>query len=104
MRLPLKPVGLHSDEPSPAPSSDSPNESDSEAISSPDQGNIDAEGVDFDTAIEGAKTPTEEESEEVVNDFWSYMKAKMKAAMEWAHGIVQGLSGSDKPTTSEGDS
>ena len=66
------------------------------------QGDLGSEPADFDTAMDGTTATNEEENEEELNDFWSYMKAKMKAAMEWAHGVVQSLSGSGK-TTDKGD-
>ena len=103
LRLPLKPVGLHSDEPNPDPSSELSHDPEVGG-SGFEQGDLDSEGVDFDTAVEETAATNEEEGEKALNDFWSYMKAKMKAAMEWAHSIVQNLSGSDKPTANENES
>lgn len=73
LRLPLKPVGLHSDEPS----------------SSDDE-------VQKITSEKSSEASDENESKEDLSDFWSYMRAKMKAAMAFAHKIVAGLKASDK--------
>ena len=60
------------------------------------------EAVDLGAAVNETTSTSEQETKEELDDFWSYMKAKMKAAMEWAHGVVQSLSGSDK-SNDEGD-
>lgn len=98
LRLPLKPIGLHSDEPASEFANDPPSDGPPEFK----QDNLDLESVDSDSATHEITPTNAEESKEELDDFRKYMKAKMKAAMEWAHGVVQSLSGSGKPTV-EGD-
>ena len=91
LRLPLKPIGLHSDE------LETPTISDVVDISagpsaSPAPSNQtipNPEAVDVNPPAEEPPVSNEGETEEELENFWSYMKAKMKAAMEWAHGIVE---------------
>ena len=95
LRLPLKPIGLHSDEgysekPPMVVDFDGPETTGSNSAEF-NQGDLDSEVVDADTSTTESN---EEESEEALDSFWSYMKAKMKAAMEWAHGVVQSIKGS----------
>ena len=100
LRLPLKPIGLHSDEPDSqdppvAVDFDSPDDSGSKSDTfNQTTGKPVSESVDSIPPSEEPPPSTEEETTEALNDFWAYMKAKMKAAMEWAHGVVQSLGGS----------
>lgn len=94
LRLPLKPIGLHSDEPTSASVDDPPIEDPGAG----EQGNPESDNVDSDKVPDGTTSETDAASEEELDDFWSYMKAKMKTAMDWAHGVVQSIAGSDKPS------
>lgn len=90
--MPLKPIGLHSDEP------DSP---DNTAVDFPTN-------IETITDVQGPSTPNENdvvtdtevskdgESKTDLKDFWAYMKAKMKAAVAWAHKTIAGLKSSSK--------
>lgn len=97
LRLPLKPIGLHSEKPSSALVEDPLSEGSSEFK----EGDLSSEGGDVGAAVNESTSVDEQETKEELDDFWSYMEAKMKAAMEWAHGVVQSLSGSENPTTRE---
>ena len=104
LRLPLKPIGLHSDKSDTStnfevvddPESTSPSKGDfnqgvSDSESKPDDIPATGENPPIAETPSTEETPAsnENETEEALQGFWSYMKAKMKAAMEWAHGIVE---------------
>lgn len=130
LRLPLKPVGLHSDlpeeptppdGPTPPDDPDDPNDSDEPTPpdeptmpekpsppakpSSPDNPNDALKdtgpGITSDqeaTADELAAETEEqkEEAKEEMNEFWAYVKAKMKAAEEWANKVIASLKANHK--------
>ena len=93
----MKPIGLHSDEPPPEKLDDL----DSQDSSHFDQGDSSDEALDSGTGEEDWVAANEKVSDEQMDDFWSYMKAKMKAAMDWAHNTVTGVFGSGKPADPE---
>ena len=87
LRLPLTPVGLHSDD----------TEEAGQAVDfAPDA----RPPTDLENIVNSIPSPSEKddgsnesESEDANNKFWAYMKAKVHKAMEWAHGIIQKLKG-----------
>lgn len=87
MRLPLKPIGLHSDKPDAI--KDAPNDPSSEGNPQETTPGITSKTVE-------AVAKTENESEEKMDDFWAYMKAKMAAAMKWADNAMSHLKSSGK--------
>jgi len=101
LRLPLKPVGLHSDEPNPSdddvdaslPGAD-PEVNDEKTVADPP--------LDQDAPAAEEVASNEDESKEEMNSFWAFMKKKMKAAMEWAHKVIAGLKESSKPPKQDG--
>ena len=104
LRLPLKPVGLHSDEPGPETPADPPTTTKPANL---EQGTGDGdEEVNKEASSSGENNVSnDDESDEDLKKFWSYMKAKMKAAMDWAHRVFTGLKESSKPPPdSAGDS
>ena len=88
LRLPLKPVGLHSDL---SDEDDSPE--DFAADSDHSAGATDA-GTEAPAASSEENDDGEDEPKKVNHAFWAYMKAKLHKAMEWANKVVQGLKNS----------
>ncbi|KAL9064860.1 MAG: hypothetical protein Q9161_008602 [Pseudevernia consocians] len=118
LRLPLKPIGLHSDKQTsteddssdlPAEASNidnSPTEGNEPKLAdSPVESNIKADGastsdtkpvspIETDILIETAPPEDEEQSEktkEEMNNFWALVKAKIKAAQQWAKEVIASL-------------
>lgn len=109
LRLPLKPVGLHSnlpDEPTPPDESLAPKQPSLpvELASSvdpnfppknTDPGVISEEQVTADNMA--AETEEQKKgAKEEMNEFWAYVKAKMKAAQEWANKVIASLKANHK--------
>ena len=104
MRLPLKPIGLHSDESSaddtptdfaPDPASKASNAS--AAASTPNVSGTpqaDDPANAMVTIIEEDKvTGEQKESKIAMTKFWEYVKAKMAAAQAWAKQVLGNLKG-----------
>ena len=86
-------MGLHSDKPTSAddtPVDLPPDHTGPEA--SEDPSNDD----DSITVDESVAAEQKEENKEAMNKFLAYVKAKMKAAQEWANKVIEGLKGSSK--------
>lgn len=109
LRLPLKPVGLHSDLPDELPSPDEPSASKQPTLpaepASPEDPNFPpkdtAPGVISEEQVtnDSMAAETEEQKEEAkeeMHEFWAYVKAKMKAAQEWANKVIASLKANHK--------
>ena len=81
LRLPLKPVGLHSD--------NSDNHEQAEDLAA-DAGEV-TEGSSNSTTPSDEENSGENESQEEYENFLEYMKAKIIKAMKWAHNQIQKL-------------
>lgn len=128
-RLPLKPIGLHSEEHTsteddlpdlPAETShinDSPTEANEpELADSPVEPNVQSDGtstintkpvdpVDTDVLNDPALPEDEEQSKETkeeMNKFWALVKAKMKAAQQWAKEIIANSKANHKGAAEQG--
>ncbi|KAL6720853.1 hypothetical protein ACLMJK_002778 [Lecanora helva] len=103
LRLPLKPVGLHSDKPdmqddnpedftsndSPPKPAETPDASSNPQNSKPTNEEL--------TIIEENKATGElKETTVKMNSFWQYVKAKMAAAQAWAKTVLASLKGNQK--------
>jgi len=115
LHLPLKPTGLHSDTPEEPTPPDEPTTPVKPA--SPEKPSLPAKHASPDdptfppkhtgpevisdqqtTAGEMAAETEEQkkEAKEELNKFWSYIKAKMKAAQEWANKVIASLKANHK--------
>jgi hypothetical protein len=86
-------VGLHSDKPTSsddAPVDLPPDHTGSQASNDPSNDD------DSITVDESVAAEQEAKNKEAMSKFWAYVKAKMKAAQEWANKVIEGLSGSSK--------
>jgi len=111
LRLPLKPVGLHSDQPNSADdtpidfppdktSSEAPNVSDTSETSQ--ENNLASNEM---TVVEENEVTGEPEETKVeMNKFWAYVKAKMASAQEWAKKVLASLKGNHKDAEHQNDS
>ena len=90
LRLPLKPVGLHSDV--------SDGSDDAKAIASDTEATADSgSGTDEENStLQDSDGSNKEKTREQYNNFWAYMKAKMHKAMEWASKVIQKAKGSNQ--------
>ena len=88
LRLPLKPVGLHSDL---SDEDDKPEDfaADSDHNAGVTDAGIEAPAADSEENKDGGDKP-----EKVNQAFWEYMKSKLHKAMDWANKVVQGLKNS----------
>ena len=95
LRLPLKPVGLHSDISDPETPADPPSPSSTADF---EQGPEDEQTMGHTSESESndSQASDENESTKAYNNYWAYMKAKMKAAMAWANKVISGLKKSNK--------
>lgn len=111
LRLPLKPVGLHSDQPNSidnAPVDFSPDKkpvsaSGSAQVSSPSQESSLADDA-VPIAGSGKETEEQKETKAEMNKFWSYVKAKMAAAQEWAKQVLSSLKSNHEGAEKKGAS
>ena len=100
LRLPLKPVGLHSDKSDVA--DDTPADFTSDEASSKEPETSKASGdskpsSDELTIIEEDPVTGEiKETKVEMNNFWEYVKAKMAAAQNWAKKVLASLKGNHK--------
>ena len=86
-------MGLHSDKPTSsddAPVDLPPDHTGSQASNDPSNDD------DSITVDESVAAEQEAKNKEAMSKFWAYVKAKMKAAQEWANKVIEGLSGSSK--------
>ncbi|KAL9137286.1 MAG: hypothetical protein Q9175_001512 [Cornicularia normoerica] len=120
LRLPLKPIGLHSDEPTSVDDNipDLPAET-SHIDNSPTEPNLtasrvqtnapvggasssdikSADPIETDIVIDTAQPEDEEQSEETkeeLDNFWALVKAKVKAAQQWAKEVIASLKANHK--------
>ena len=110
LRLPLKPVGLHSDHPSPA--DDTPTDFAPDKLPpiapEPSDNSETAKGNDPEeeklTIIDEESPDKQKETKIAMNKFWEYVKAKMAAAQEWASKVLGGLKGDHKDAEIQSDS
>ena len=108
LRLPLKPIGLHSDESSAddTPADFAPDQASPKAPSTSKAANSsgtsgapqsDDPTNDEVTIIEEDKATGQlKESKVDMNKFWEYVKSKMAAAQAWAKQLLGSLKGNDK--------
>ncbi len=109
LRLPLKPVGLHSDlpeEPTPLDKPSAPEKPSPPAkTTSPDDPTFPPKHTgpeeisDQQETADEMAAETEEQTEEAkedMNRFWAYVKAKMNAAQEWANKVIASLKANSK--------
>ncbi|KAM0802327.1 alkaline-phosphatase-like protein [Usnea florida] len=108
LRLPLKPIGLHSDkptssddsvpdfpaeasEPNPAASSVETSVSNDKASANDTKpvDSMETEGLTDTVSSEDGEQS--EEAKEALNNFWALVKAKMKAAQQWAKEVIASL-------------
>ena len=104
LRLPLKPVGLHSDSPEePTPADEpslpldpevpdepiKPTEPSSTDIAT-DQ-NTDAEVSSDEQAVGDEEQTAKEQAKKKMKQWWAYVVAKMKAAQAWANKVVASI-------------
>ena len=92
LRLPLKPIGLHSDD-RVYNDNDEDFAPDTKVSTDPE-----SELAGQDPAAGDSGNPDERESREGYKKFWAYMKAKMHKAMELAHKLLEKIKGSGKDT------
>ena len=93
LRLPLKPIGLHSDD---------KEEADHAEDFAPDVEAVDEEDPKIPLANSSNDEAAEEsKSQDEHTKFWAYMKAKMEKAMQWAHRIIEKLKHSADKTDNE---
>lgn len=95
LRLPLKPVGLHSDDPSSVedrPTDFSPDEVSPSALESAEASKATSVSGGKVTVIEVDKATGEQKETKVeMSNLWSYFKSKMAAAQAWANKVIAGL-------------
>ena len=97
LRLPLKPVGLHSDKSTDA--DDTPVDFISDEASSMESENSKASeaknpaGSEMTVIEEDPVTGEFKETKVEMNNFWEYVKAKMAAAQSWAKNVLASLKG-----------
>ena len=102
LRLPLKPVGLHSDKP------DMPD--DTPIDFPPDNTSANAPEASHpanDKLIiieEDQSTGEQKETKVEMDNFWAYLKAKMAAAREWAKKVLASLKNNHKDGENESKS
>ena len=88
LRLPLKPVGLHSD------MSDEDDKPEDFAADSDHNAGVTDAGIEAPTAGPEEGKDGEDKPKKVNQAFWEYMKLKLHKAVEWANKVVQGLKNS----------
>lgn len=85
LRLPLKPVGLHSD------SNDEDDSPEDLAADSDHSTGVTDAGMEAPAAGPEENKDGEDKPKKVNQAFWEYMKLKLHKAMQWANKVVQGL-------------
>ena len=115
LRLPLKPIGLHSDDPNPADDDPADFSADAEhkaSLTAPALSSVStsadepsvvpvkpviSNGEDVDQVSNG------EEGKEELSDWWAYVISKIEAAKAWAAGITTKFhKGTNEPTKESG--
>lgn len=95
LRLPLNPVGLHSDNPSSAEDSPidfPPDGMPPKASNLPETPEANAmPGAKLTIIEEDKATGEQKETKVEMNKFWAYVKAKMAAAQEWTKKVIANL-------------
>ncbi len=94
LRLPLRPVGLHSDNPSSAEDSPTDFSPDGMPPAMPASPEISEPNNTSDEEVEATGTP--KETKEEIQKLWAYAKAKMAAAQEWAKKVIASLKDNHK--------
>ena len=101
LRLPLKPVGLHSDQPD--SEDDGAVDLPPQFVGTPNESNGGTTADKGDVGDKEDKEKAKEKAKEEYNKFWHFMRAKMKAAQEWAHKVIAALTANAKGKAKEKD-
>ncbi len=95
LRLPLKPIGLHTDIPS--STNDSPIDFSPDEVLPPEtpaSSGIPESALTVTEVANATETPKETKVD--MNKFWAYVKAKMAAAQEWAKKVIASMKQNNK--------
>ena len=92
LRLPLKPVGLHSDTANDV--GDEPTDSSSKTQASEAVNNTEVSKLPESAPSrigEDTGSDDNKETDKEMNNFWAYIKSKMKAAQDWAKKVIASI-------------
>ena len=104
LRLPLVPIGLHSDLPPTDDDSpiDFPSDPPPTVPATPDITALATSALNTPTPTDQSENNSEENDAEMIESFWAYLKAKLEAAKSWAVGIFSSTTTKTDESTDPG--